>query len=183
VLGGPFLVFRDKVQDELKLSDEQKQKLGAKFPDYVQETMKVFDKIKDLKPPERDKEMEAHRRKSDEKLTALLTDVLDARQRERLFQLQLQQAGAFALLGQNQAFLKLKISDNQRKQFMEVVQEMEKKIQAVLKEVQDGAKPENIFPKVMKLRQEHEAKIQALLTESQKKQWQELLGKPFELTD
>ena len=38
----PFLVFRDKVPEDLKLSDEQKQKLLEKLPDYVQETMKVF---------------------------------------------------------------------------------------------------------------------------------------------
>ena len=96
VLGGTFLVFRDKVQDELKLFGEQKQKLAAKFPDYVQATMKMFDKAKDLKPAEREQEMETHRRKSGEKLTALLKDVLDGKQQERLFQLQLQQAGVLA---------------------------------------------------------------------------------------
>jgi hypothetical protein len=182
-LGIPFIVFRDKVQEELKLSDEQKKKLADKFPDFVQETMKVFDKVKDLKPPEREKEMHEHRRKSEEKLSALLKHVLDAKQQERLLQLQLQQAGAFALLGQNEAFIKLKITDEQRKQFMEVVQEMEKKIQELIKEIQDGAKPEEIFPKVMKVRKEHEAKIEALVTDAQKKQWKELLGKPFDLDD
>jgi len=110
-LGGPFIVFRDKVQEELKVSDEQKQKLLEKFSDYVQDTMRVFEKIKDLKPKEREKEMEEHRRKSDKKLSAFLKDVLEPKQRERLLQLQLQQAGAFALLGEHEAFTKLKITD------------------------------------------------------------------------
>src|SRR5262249_33065222 len=48
---GPFIVFRDKVQEELKLADGQKQKLSEKLLDHVQETMKVFDRIKDLRHP------------------------------------------------------------------------------------------------------------------------------------
>jgi hypothetical protein len=183
VLGGPFIIFRDKVQGELKLSDEQKQKLLEKFPDHVQETMKVFEKIRDLKPEQREKEMQEHRGKSDQKLSAFLKDVLEPKQQERLLQLQLQQEGAFALLGQNPAFIKLKITDEQRMKFMEVVQDMEKKIQPLIKEVQNGGKPEEIFPKVMKIRKEHEGKIEAILTSDQKNQWNEMLGKPFDLGD
>jgi hypothetical protein len=186
-LGGPFLVYRDKVQDELKLSDEQKQKLMATFPDHVQETMKVFEKIKDLKPQERGQAMQEHRRKSEAKLSTFLKDNLDGKQQERLLQLQLQQAGVFALLGQNEAFLKLKITDEQRGKFGDVVQEMEKKIHAQIKEVIDaGGNPENpeeLRAKVMKIRNEHAGKIEAILSSEQKKQWKELLGKPFDLVD
>jgi len=171
------------VQEELKLSEEQKGKLLQTFPDHAQETMKVFEKVKDLKSAEREKEMQEHRQKSDQKLSALLKDVLDAKQQERLFQLQLQQAGAFALLGQNEAFLKLKITDEQRKRIMEVVQEMQKKIEPLMKEVESGGKPEEIRPKVLKVRKQHEGRIEALLTDAQKKQWKELLGKPLDLSD
>lgn len=38
-LGPPFLVFRDKVQEELRLSDEQKQKLEKLLQDTVQDAM------------------------------------------------------------------------------------------------------------------------------------------------
>jgi len=181
--GGPFLVFRDKVQEELKLSDEQKQKLQEKFPDYVQETMKVFQTIQDAKPEEREKTMQEHRKKSHEKLSAALKDVLEAKQQQRLFQLQLQQAGAFALMGENEAFKNLKITDEQRKKFMEVVQDMQKKIQATIKDAGKEPKPEELMPKVMKIRKEHADKIEAQLTETQKNQWKELLGKPFDLGD
>jgi hypothetical protein len=180
VLGGAFVVYRDKVLEELKLSEEQKGKLLQTFPDHVQETMKVFEKVKDLKSAEREQEMQEHRQKSDHKLSAFLKDVLDAKQQERLFQLQLQQAGAFALLGQNEAFLKLKITDEQRKRFMEVVQEMQKKIEPLIKEAQSGGDPEEIRPKIMKIRKDHEGKLEALLTDAQKKQWKEMLGTPFD---
>src|SRR5205807_4885320 len=48
--GGAFIVFRDKVLEELKLSDQQKQKVLEQFPDYAQATMNVFEKIQDAKP-------------------------------------------------------------------------------------------------------------------------------------
>jgi hypothetical protein len=181
VLGGPFVVYRDKVQEELKLSEGQKGRLLQTLPDHLQETMKVFEKVKDLKSAEREKEMQEHRQKSDQKLSALLKDVLDAKQQERLFQLQLQQAGAFALLGENEAFRKLKITDEQRKRFMEVVREMQKKIEPLIKEAQSGGNPEDIRPKIMKIRQEHEGRIEAVLSDAQKKQWKELLGTPLDL--
>jgi len=182
-LGGPFLVFRDKVQEELKLAVEQKQKLLEKLPDYVQETMQVFEKVKDAQAEDGEKALQEQRRKSDAKLSALLKDVLKAEQQQRLFQLQLQQAGAFALLGQHEAFAALKLTDEQRKKFMDVIQEMQKKIVPLIKEADAGGNPEEIRPKVMKIRQEHERKIEALLSDAQKKQWQEILGKPFSLDD
>jgi CotH kinase protein len=180
-LGGPFLVFRDKVQNELKLVEEQKQKLLEKFPDYVQETVKVFEKIKEAKPEEREKAMQEHRQKSDEKLSALLKDVLQAKQQERLLQLQLQQAGAFALLDQPDAFLTLQITDEQRKQFRGVAQDMQKKIEPLIKDAQSGGNPAEIMPMVMKIRRAHESRIEAILSDAQRKQWKKLLGKPLEL--
>ena len=77
----------------------------------------------------------------------------------------------------------LKITDEQQNQFMGVVQEMQKKIEPLIKEAQSGGNREEIWPKIMKLRNEHEAKIEALLTDGQKKQWKEMIGNPFALDD
>jgi hypothetical protein len=180
--GGSFLVFRDKVQEELKLSDKQKEKLLEKFPDYAQQTKKVFDKMADLKPQQREKEMQSHRQKSHEKLAALLKETLKAEQVKRLRQLELQQQGPFAL-GRPELVKELKITVEQRKQFMGVVEEMQKKIEPLMKEAQSGGNPEEIRPKVMKIRKNHEAKIEAVLSAAQKQQWKKMLGKPFDLGD
>ena len=88
-LGGPFFVSREKVQEELKLSDDQKQKLLAKLSDDVRETKKVFEKLVDLKAGDRDQEMQAHRQKSGKKLEAYLKETLKADQLERFQQLKL----------------------------------------------------------------------------------------------
>jgi hypothetical protein len=181
--GGSFLVFRDKVQEEeLKLSDKQKEKLLEKFREYAQETKKVFDKITDLKPEEREKEMRFHRQKSHEQLMAFLRDTLKAEQLKRLQQLELQQQGPFAL-GRPEIVKELRITVEQRKQFMGVVQEMQKLIEPLMKEAQSGGNPQEIGPKVMKVRKDHEGKIEAILSDEQQKQWKKMLGKPFDLGD
>lgn len=181
-LGGAFLVFRDKVLDELKVSDDQKKKLRQRLPDVVKETMDHFQKIEGLKPQEREKEHQAYRQKAQEKLAAFLKETLKEDQLKRLRQVELQQEGAFAL-GRPDIGKELKITDEQRKQFMAVVEEMQKKIEPLIKEAQSGGNPQEIMPKVMKIRKEHEGKIEALLTDAQKKQWQEMLGKRLDLDD
>ena len=49
----------------------------AQFPEHVQATMQFFEKAKDLQPEEREKAMQEHRRNSEEKLSALLKEMLD----------------------------------------------------------------------------------------------------------
>jgi hypothetical protein len=182
-LGGAFIVFRDKVQVELKLSAEQKEKLLDKLPEYVQETMKAFEDVQDLKPQQRERRMQEHRQKSDRKLSDFLKDLIDAKQQKRLFQVQLQQAGVFALLGENEAFLDLQITADQKKKFMEVVHEMQEKIQALVKEAENGGNPEEIRPRAMKTQRAYRGRIEALLTEGQRSRWRKLLGRPFKLDD
>jgi len=181
-LGPPFLVFRDQVQEELKLSDEQKKKLEKRLQDTVQGAMQFFQRLGDNKPEEREKELHAYVEKAQENLTAFLQGLLQEEQFKRLRQVMLQREGLFAL-GNAEVIKELEITDQQRQQFFEVVQEMQKKIEPLLKEAQKGSKPEEIRPKVMKIREEHVGRIGALLSDAQKKQWKELLGKPLDLRD
>ena len=50
-----------------------------------------------------------------------------------------------------------------------------------MKEAQSGGNPQEIRPKVIKIRKEHEGKIEAILSDAQKKQWKDMLGKPFDI--
>src|SRR5439155_8120875 len=61
MLGPPFLAFRDKVQEELKLSDEQKKKLEKRLQDTHQDTMQLFQRLVEKEPEEREKELHAYR--------------------------------------------------------------------------------------------------------------------------
>ena len=64
---------------------------------------------------------------------------------------------------------------------MTVILEMQTKIAPLLKDVDSGGDPQEIWPKLMKIRKEHEGRIEALLSDAQKKQWKEMLGKPLDL--
>src|SRR5205807_4203166 len=131
---------------------------------------------------EREKELHAYREKVQENLTAFLQGLLQDEQLKRLRQVMLQREGLFAL-GNPEIAKELELTDTQRRQFADVVQELQNTIELLVKEAQKGGKPEEIRPKVMKIRKEHESKIEASLNDAQKKQWKEMLGKPLNLGD
>jgi len=183
-LGGSFLVFRGKVQEDLKLTEDQKEKLEQYLKEWIPDSMKFLEKIDGLKREEREKELGAYRPKAQQKLAAVLKETMKEDQRSRLCQLELQQEGPFALHhGDVEIRKDLKITDEQRKQFMAVIQEMQTKIAPLLKDVDSGGDPQEIWPKLKKIRTEHEGRIEALLSDAQKKQWKEMLGKPLDLDD
>jgi hypothetical protein len=66
---------------------------------------------------------------------------------------------------------------------MSVIQDLQEKIEPLAKEANSGGNPREIWPKIMKIRREQEGKIVALLTDAQKKQWQEMVGKPLNLDE
>ena len=179
-LGGPFIVYRTNVQGELKLSGDQKQKLQAKQPNYVQDTMKVFEKLNNLTAEEREQEMQSYRQKSGEKLWAVLKETLKAEQLKRFQQLELQHEGPPALF-RPEIVKELKITDEQRKQFMGVIQELQKKIEPMIKEAQSSGNGQEILPRVIKIRGDYDGKIEALLSDTQKKGWKKMRGKPFDV--
>jgi hypothetical protein len=182
-LGPGFMVFRDKVQEDLKVSDEQRQKLAKRLQNTVHDAMPFFEKLADKEPEEREKEVHSYRQKVQENLAAFLEGALKDEQLKRLRQLELQQEGPFALVARPDLGKELKITDEQRKQFMAVVQDLQKKIEPLIKEAQSGGNPQEIRPKIMKIRREHEGRIEGILSDAQKKQWKEIRGKPLDLGD
>jgi Spy/CpxP family protein refolding chaperone len=183
-LQGSFVVFREKVQEDLKLSEEQKEKLEEHLKEHLPDAMQFFQKIDGLKGEEREKELKGYRPKAQEKLAAFLKETLKDDQLKRLRQLELQRDGAFVFMnGEGPIGKDLKITDEQRKQFMGVVQDLQKKVKPFIKEAESGGNAQEIWPKIVKIKKEHEGQIEALLTDTQKKQWKELLGKPLNLDE
>lgn len=182
VFGPPFQVFRDKVQKELKLSDDQKQKLEDRLLETVQDAMEFFQKLEGLTPAERDKELQAYRQKAHERLAAFLKDVLKPEQLQRMRQIELQQEGLFSL-GRPDVMAEMKLDDDQRQRFMKNMMEMQHKLEPLIKEAQEKGNPEEIRPKAMALRKEYAGRIESILTDSQKERWKKMLGEPFGLDD
>lgn len=174
-LDSSFVVFRDKVQEELKLTKEQKEKLEEVLPDAMQ----FFQKFNGLKPEEQEKELRAYRPKAHERLAALLKETLSEGQRARLRQIERQRDQLF----DREVWKELQITDEQQKQFMPLIQETQQKIKTLMEEIQKGGTIGEIQPKVLKCRADLEGQLEALLTDAQKGQWKEMLGKPMALAD
>jgi hypothetical protein len=177
-LGGSFLVTRDKVQEELKLTKEQKEKLEQHLRELIPDIMQSFQKFEGLKPEERKKEFGAYRPKAREKLAAVLKETLNEGQRKRLRQMELQREGLF---GDGKTWNDLQVTDEQRRQFMAEIQQTQRKIAPLMEEAQKGGNADEIRPKVLKMREDLQGKLEALLTVAQKKLWKEMLGKAVEL--
>jgi hypothetical protein len=180
-LGGPFIVIRDKVLDELKVSDEQKEKLLAYTMEQIMETGPFLDSLKDA-GDDREKQLNEHRKKAHEKLAKVLNETLKAEQFKRLRGIVLQQERGFAL-GQGEVVKDLKITDEQRQKLIAITQEFQKKVKPLIKEAQTGGKPEEIRPKVLAMRDETAKKLEAVLNDEQKQKWKAMLGEPFDLGD
>ena len=114
----------------------------------------------------------------------MLQGTLKENQAKCLQQLEMRQMGVMVLFPRESPFAKdMNITDDQRKRFMQIVQEMQKRIEPLVKEAQSGGDPEEIRPKVMKIRKEHEDRMEAILTDAQRRQWNEMIGKPFAIHD
>ncbi len=182
MLGARSVIFRATVQDELKLSGDQREKLQERLEITNNQINEFFQKAQDLKPDERGKKMQEFQMKANEQLAAFLKKTLKDDQLQRLRELELQREGLFAVI-QPEVARELKIMDEQRQHFMGVIQEMQKKIIPLIKDAESGGNPQEIRPKIMKIRREHEGRIEALLSDAQQKQWRAILGKPFALDD
>jgi hypothetical protein len=180
-LGAPFVVFRDRVLDEIKVSDEQRDKLFEHMMSRIMESGPFFDSLTET-GEEREKKVNEHRKAAQEKLAKFLKEVLRSEQLKRLREVTLQQEGGLAL-AQEPLQAELKITQEQRKKFMAIIQELTQKIQPLIKQAQSGGNPQEIRPKVLKIRDEYAKKLEAVLSDDQQKQWKDLLGKPFDLGD
>jgi hypothetical protein len=173
-LGGPFFVSRDKVQGDLKLSDDQKHKLRETMTGYVQETMKV----QQLSGAERKQAMQSLRQKSYQQLEAFLKEILTPGQLKRFAELKLQYDMPMIMLRPDVVEV-LNVTDEQRQQFMTLIQEMQRVVGPLIQASRSGGNPQEILAKVTKLRLDCQGKIEALLSDAQKTQWKEMTGTPL----
>ena len=133
--GGPFVVSRDRVQVELKLTKEQKmtqQNLLELLPEAVQ----LFQRMERMNGEERQQQFDAYRHKARKNLAALLKEMLNKDQRSRLRQLELQREG----LRDGETWELLHLKEDQRKQFMGLIMQAHQKIQPLLEEAQKTGK-------------------------------------------
>jgi hypothetical protein len=181
-LGPTFVVFRDSVQRDLGLSDEQRQKIQKRLAETSQDAGRFFQSLETKSADDRPKALHAYRERALETLTAFLQGLLRDEQLHRLRQVMLQQEGVFAL-GNPDIGKELGLTDDQRRQFAEVVRAMQREIEPLMRQAQESGKHEEARGEAMKARAAAAGRIEALLTDGQRERWKELLGKPLDLGD
>jgi hypothetical protein len=164
-----------EVQDELKLTDDQKAAIT-----------KITDKYKDDIATARADRSEAGRAKMTElrksqndDLTKALPDILKPDQTKREKQLLVQAAREQAFT-QDDVATALKLTDDQKKSIKESAETLQKDIMDLMANAGQGADRATAFTKARTMRQEGLDKIVASLTDDQKKTWKDLTGDKFE---
>jgi hypothetical protein len=181
---GPLSLLTNKsVQEELKITDDQKKKVddaSKKINDMRQEKMKdagiTFQNIRE-KRDEMDKITKALNAEADKQLASLL----DEKQTKRFKQIRLQQRGLRAFTSED-VETALKLSDDQKKKIKDTIDTLNKEMEEARKDIgMDFAKLRELFTKQREKEKEALGKVASTLTSDQKKTWKDMTGEPFEV--
>jgi Spy/CpxP family protein refolding chaperone len=168
-----FLAMNPGVQKEIKVTDEQRDKLKDAMTKVREDHKDDFAKFRDLSDEEKQKLMKTFNDETDK----ALGKVLDDKQMKRLRQIGLQQQGARAF--QNPEVQgKLKLTNDQKEKIKTLNEEAIQKMRDLF---QGGGDREENAKKFAELRKDTMEKVTGVLTDDQKKTWKEMTGEPFEV--
>ena len=195
--GGPTaLLGNEQVQEELKLTDDQKSRIEEVSNDAREKGRELFGDfrgLQDLSEEERrarmdelQKKMEPINAEAQKKIDA----ILNAEQRKRLQEISLQQRGNRALTDEKVA-KELGLDAQQVATIKEAIENQQTKMRELMprggfgRGGNDGGDDEagrrERFEKMRALREETEARIADALTEAQAKKFEEMKGERFEM--
>ena len=177
--GGPGMLLQNKgVQKELKLSDEQIQKitdLTQKIRDKHKDDFAALEKLDQQE--RREKGMELFRSIGEE-TNKELASVLKPEQSKRLKQISIQQRGSQAF-NEEDVQTTLKLTDDQKDKIKTLNEDAGKEMREIFQNAQGNFREAG--EKAGALRKETMEKVLALLTDEQRKSWKEMTGEPFEV--
>jgi Spy/CpxP family protein refolding chaperone len=163
------LLVDEQVQAELKLTDEQKQKIKEKLDSVVERGEGGRVTIRIQGGPDTITELEEE-----------TTKVLDEAQRGRLREVWLQQAGPLTFADEDIA-KELKLTNEQKGKVAAALDAHQEKVMTLRAEAeQEEGGFAKMAPKFQKLREETGNQLKAMLDEAQKKRWEAMQGKKFE---
>jgi Spy/CpxP family protein refolding chaperone len=165
--GGGNLVTNKSVQEELKVTDEQKEKIKG----VSEKQREAFGKLKDLSKEERTEKMKSMRDENKKEYAS----ILNTEQNKRLKQIELQQ-DVVASLSTEDVIKELKLTDEQKEKLKAISDDLRKE-QGELRKDRTNFK-ENI-QKIQTLSKEATEKATKLLTADQQATWKQMTGEPF----
>jgi Spy/CpxP family protein refolding chaperone len=173
MMGG--LIGNKSVQEELKLSTEQVEKVTALTTSLREKMQPEMEKARDLPDSERREKMTELMRTAREDTNKGLKDILKPEQLKRYREIDLQTRGFEAIASDKEVQEKLNITADQKDKLKALQEEYASSQREIF---QGGFSPET-RTKMQALRKETNDKATALLTEDQKKTWKEMTGEPF----
>jgi Spy/CpxP family protein refolding chaperone len=177
----PAMLLQNKgVQKELKLSDDQVQKVEAAVKEVWAKHKDEFKALSKLERQEqREKGAELMKTVSKETDKAL-AGVLKADQQKRLHQILLQAEGARAFQDPK-VQQKLKLTDEQKESIKTIEDDARKEMQEIFQNARGNNDREAAGKKMAALRKETMEKVSGVLTDEQKTEWKQMTGKAFEI--
>jgi Spy/CpxP family protein refolding chaperone len=163
MMSNPGMLLRsEQIQKELEIVDDQLKELEA----IGEEMRESFQGLRDMSPEERDEKF----REINKELETRLNEVLLPHQQKRLKQITTQMGsrgrdGVAGMLTDGDLGKDLKVTEDQKKKLREVV---------------ESARTE-MDEQMRKVRKDFEDKLLSVLTPEQRKQYEEMLGEPFEM--
>jgi len=180
---GSLLASNKSVQEELKLTEDQIEKIKkasdeirTKYRDDFAKAGMDREKMTEL--------MAKIGKERTEVMDKLLPTVLKPEQIKRGKQIELQQGGVRALMKED-IQKQLKLSDKQTGELKEISEEIGKDLTAlqgqIREAIRDREKMQELQKKMTSLRKEGMDKATAVLNDEQKKTWKDMVGQPFEI--
>lgn len=178
------LIVNKSVQEEIKLTDEQKTGLAEKSKEVREKSTELFKEMfkggfKKLEKEEQEK-LQAKMKEIAEPFNKYIDTTLKDDQKKRLKEIVYQQMGTGAFANE-EVVKELKITDEQKEKVAAISTESQKEIRSLTTELFKGGDREEITKKISNLRREATEKALKVLDADQKKQWETMTGKPFEV--
>jgi Spy/CpxP family protein refolding chaperone len=162
-----FLLRSEVVQKDLQLTDDQKSSIG-KLYDNVRVSLA---RLQGLSPEERRTKMQELRKDQEEKVSS----ILDAKQKARVKEIELQQLGGFALADKAVAEA-LKLTDDQVNKIKELTDGFNKEMRDAFQAARNGGDATAARDTFTKIRKEGSEKLLAILTDEQKASFEKMKG-------
>jgi hypothetical protein len=175
---GPGAMLQNPdVQKELKISDEQKEKIQAASKKVNDKYADDRAKLRDAPQEERFEKMRELNQKVSADLDKELADILKPEQIKRYKQLQVQQRGLQAF-NDPEVQKALKLTDDQKDKLKTIGEDARKEMAGLREEFQSNR--EGAMKKMTMIRKESMDKAISVLSDEQKTAWKDMTGAPFE---
>ncbi|HXG24766.1 MAG TPA: hypothetical protein VNJ09_09445 [Chthonomonadales bacterium] len=186
--GSLFMLRIPEVQQELKMTPPQIEKLDAKQQEVMEAMRSTMEGaggpqgLQGMSPEERSKLMQ----KIQSIQQKAISDILDAQQQKRFHQIELQAQGGMALMRPDVA-AELKLSSDQQTKMRQIVQagfeEQRKLAQGLDFRNMSDEERQKLFSKRQEIQKSTNEKLLAVLTDAQRKQWVAMTGPPFKFPE